>query len=797
MENLIKGSSDLRKQVKHVATLCNPLQAQVGKLDDHMARSQLRLAKLEAITLTDNDGHAESKQAAKATSPRVSDAGKTETPSTGAEKETKKVEGQASVLTARDNFEIVDQVANILGTNVEPLTMRIHALETFLLPLTVRISDMEEIAYQKELEEEEDKNPGSGVSAQKLFSARMSTMENLIGPLHERLMSHENIINSTKRQGEKAKRREVDDNQHRAKMEQLENHLTELRTLVAETKTTATKAQAAALKAGKTAAAAAAAGTSGHSRPSQGDDTTGNVESLQSKLVQDAEWFKIQEQLDLEVAALKDSIKKAREEIIEEVDFKLLTTAAIHKNTDKEGVTVINIDSTVNVKPQDSIQATNNGRGWALEKWNHFIQAQCDLHNAPWDSLSKQLGIFDTLMVFRENNLNEDHGLDTTLLESQFIDHLERCLQAKADITIVSHLEGSFGLIEKEISKLKDKLDNNSMDGKVLDQLEDRVADMIRAAAPVESDIIDRIQLLFENKMVNRDDIEDIVSSRVSAMEDSMGEVMLKPHGQEMHREGRGSKVGSNSPGLNSSGYGQQQQRGPGRDNSPNRARQREQITNSVKDMQSLSSKADRRELLHAIESVEKQVPGAQDRLATALAARAHCYQTLRCLSCDQTTSPPATAGVGQGVPSALIPKAGKRAERMVNVQSLAEQQDRSQLQAGSSPNARNSKFGATGPLPGVSASPGKSPTSFLHLMPRSHTAGGTGIVGVNTPRAIAMAKAGLEMMPSSDGGSPMPDELLDMNMNLGFHVRSLPQLAPEKQWSPEVARELRKGFNC
>jgi len=198
--------------------------------------------------------------------------------------------------------------------------------------------------------------------------------------------------------------------------------------------------------------------------------------------------------------------------------------------------------------------------------------------------------------------------------------------------------------------------------------------------------------------------------------------------------------------------------------------------------MRSLSSKADRRELLNAIESVEKQVPGAQDRLATALAARAHCYQTLRCLSCDQTTSPPATAQ-STSIPSALLPKAGKRTERLVNIRSLLDQQER----AGTT-DSPNRRLG------------GKSPASFLHLVPRSHTAGGPGIVGVNTPRgATTLKNMGLDGLPAGESPQPLPvpDDLVDMNMSLGLHVRSLPQLAPDKQWSPELAREIRKGFNC
>ena len=131
--------------------------------------------------------------------------------------------------------------------------------------------------------------------------------------------------------------------------------------------------------------------------------------------------------------------------------------------------------------------------------------------------------------------------------------------------------------------------------------------------------------------------------------------------------QGRGKRWGrDNSPG------------GRSRDHSPSRhangKAQRDQVSSQAQGMQALSTKADRRELLSAIESVEKQVPGAQDRLATALAARAHCYQTLRCLSCDQTTAPPTTHS--HGVPTSLVPKGSKRTERQVTLKSLMEQQE-------------------------------------------------------------------------------------------------------------------------
>jgi len=50
---------------------------------------------------------------------------------------------------------VVDQVANLLTTNMEPLTMRLHALETFLLPLANRVSTIEDAAFREELVEEE------------------------------------------------------------------------------------------------------------------------------------------------------------------------------------------------------------------------------------------------------------------------------------------------------------------------------------------------------------------------------------------------------------------------------------------------------------------------------------------------------------------------------------------------------------------------------------------------------------------------------------------------------------------
>lgn len=126
----------------------------------------------------------------------------------------------------------------------------------------------------------------------------------------------------------------------------------------------------------------------------------------------------------------------------------------------------------------------------------------------------------------------------------------------------------------------------------------------------------------------------------------------------------------------------------------------------------------------------------------------------------------------------------------MVNIQTLLEEQQRALTTADGARNfpSRNST---------------RSPTAFLHLMPRSNTAGGPGIVGVNSPKgAVGMKNTNLEMLPPADIRQPNEDvetndDLLDMNMSLGLHVRSLPQIqGAGKQWSPEVARELRKGFN-
>jgi len=331
--------------------------------------------------------------------------------------------------------------------------------------------------------------------------------------------------------------------------------------------------------------------------------------------------------------------------------------------------------------------------------------------------------------------------------------------------------------------KIRDKLENSSMDNQVLEHIEDRVAEMIRAAAPVESDIVDRIQLLFENKMLNKEELENILEERLADIEQTVGSAGGTRPGtmQDGPAPSRGN-TGSQSFGDTRHDLGTR-----GSDKLKSRQRERTSHSNYGKDMQSLSSKADRRELLNAIESVEKQVPGAQDRLATALAARAHCYQTLRCLSCDQTASPPPTGMTNMthsSGPTAMIPKGAKRTERLVNIRSLLEQQER----AGTTDNNHSRR------------NLSKSPSSFLHLVPRTNTAGGPGIVGVNTPRgAITLKHAGLDMIPQSEmrNTSPAPDDLVDMNMSLGLHVRSLPQLQPEKQWSPEVARELRKGFNC
>merc|ERR1711869_69124 len=104
----------------------------------------------------------------------------------------------------------------------------------------------------------------------------------------------------------------------------------------------------------------------------------------------------------------------------------------------QDGVTVITGDSMVKV----AANRTHNGFEWAIKSWHSVIEKLCEEHNAPWLELSNQLGIYQTLTVFRNNNLEEE-DIDTTRLETQFIDHLEDALRCKADVSNVTEVQTS------------------------------------------------------------------------------------------------------------------------------------------------------------------------------------------------------------------------------------------------------------------------------------------------------------------------------------------------------------------
>lgn len=775
------ATAELKKQVKHVMTLVNPLQAQVGKLDDHLARSQVRLAKIEALApMAEAIDEAEKAAEAAGMAPPEPVEGEEEDEEGFSNAKQKALEAAAEAM---ENFKVVDQVSNLLATNVEPLTMRLHALETFLLPLAGRVSTIEDAAFREEIGEEEQwGGDETKVTAAVLFRSRMTTMENLLGPLHERLMMQESQCRAATRAADKAKLFVKESNHNSAKLEQLESKLTQL---------VVQPQEAPALKPAAPKPTIVPAESTG--ADSAEVDSTG-AEPVEPRVFKDVS--DVAAHFESQFARMRQDLVANKLALEDLLDTKLAATKVeLIKETHLQdgNPSVVDVDGGTRIEVKVRPPATQNGREWAMGKWDGFITSLCDLHNGPWQELASQLGIYDTLMVFRERNLDAEAGSDTTLLEAQFIDHLEQALRTKADSKVVKDIEGGFKELQQDIIKVKEKLANSEMDGKMLDQIEDRVAEMIQAAAPEEQDIIDRIELLFKTKMVDRDELEETLAQRLGEIEEHIGANTdfrtgfhdSKIEGKQGREGGRGGR--DQSPGQRS------------RDNSPsrhvgkNKMAQRDQVTRDARDMQALSTKADRRELLSAIESVEKQVPGAQDRLATALAARAHCYQTLRCLSCDQTTAPPATAP-GHGVPSSLVPKGNKRTERQVNLKSLMEQQE---LDHSPEPQRRFSQTQAlpSGPARGSPGAGGPSPTQFLHLLPRSHTAGGTGIVGVNTPRSKSAMLSPMDNLPEEAPGGE--DGMIDLNMSLGLHVRSLPKLSPEKQWSPEVARELRKGFNC
>merc|ERR1712166_1405957 len=126
----------------------------------------------------------------------------------------------------------------------------------------------------------------------------------------------------------------------------------------------------------------------------------------------------------------------------------------------------------------------------------------------------------------------------------------------------------------------------------------------------------------------------------------------------------------------------------------------------------------------------------------------------------------PTGAGQNRASVGALIPRNAKRKERLINIRSLLEKQERALTSDGTSRDSLK-----------------RSPTAFLHLMPRgAHTASSTSIV-------VANLRGFSEQNPS--------ENLQDVNMSLGLHVRGLPNMSMnEKTWSPELAREIRKGFN-
>jgi len=748
----MKTLHDLKKGLKHCENLVNPLQSQVGRLEDHLARSQLRLAKLEA-----------------AAAPESADGG-----------------------TVADNFDVLDQVSNILSTNVEPLSTRLHALETFLMPLPRRIGELEEKTFFDEtMAALEGKEKNAKISGTELIQARMSCMENLLGPLHERLLNMEESTTRSIDTVQSAKKAIKKTHHHAAQLESLTEKLKSLAQEHATTRQAACKLEQKVRKLKGTKGAPESEGAlatvteegekaaEGEAAPEGSTFLTGTEECEDGEACEeDSEVLlpdlnaEAHECLSRKMEELEQQVHSQYDELLKELDTRV---EMIQQQSMGDGVSVITAESIVKVKAE----RTHNGYDWAISQWNGVIERLCDVHNAPWEALSQQLGIYDTLMVFRNLNFEDDTGdLETTRLETQFIDHLESALRTKADSASMKQIEVSLKQVQKDLLKMRDRMESQSVDAKVLDHIEDRVAEMIRAAAPVESDIVDRLQLLFENKMVNREELEGMLEDRLKEMEEAIGS-----KGRNLTSQGgRASRAGKRGGAEDNSQQVAEEER-------VNRSRQREKIAGSVKDMQLLSSKADRKELLNAIESVEKQVPGAQDRLATALAARAHCYQTLRCLSCDEHAKPPGSSSNTGAIPSPLVPKGSKRTERMVNIRSLLDQQERaaSNVPRSRVPTAGNSKS-----------------TVFLHLMPRTGSPQGAGIVGVNTPRGAttlhSRSASAIDALPMPEmrGNSPsvMQDQLVDMNMSLGLHVRSLPQISPDKQWSPEVAREMRKGFN-
>jgi len=744
-----KVLAELAKKIKTLETQTQPMQSMLGRLEDVTARTLLRMSKIEALVNAP--------------------------------------EGADGEIIKKENFNVIDQVSHILSHNVEPLSMRIRSIENMMTAFPTRISEIEEKVFNDNIGVSGTGGGGKGFQqgAGVKLATRITSLENLLGPLHDRWALTEKHARESMLVLDRAKHVIGKNHHHEALIEDLRNKTRALQhehsTTRALTKDTLeqiwTKIKILSAKAhthSNTEGNEAEAGGEGFIIDGQIVDI-GATEELSALMALNKE---VQDDLDAKFRNIITEITTSRDDILREVDARFdstltLTTATSHGGIHHDnfpGCTVITSDSIVKVKGK----RTHHGYEWVIQQWNGVVGRLCAVHNAPWESLSGQLGIFHTLSVFRDNNLTQDADIDTFRLESEFISHLDEAFRSKADILQLQGVATSVKIVQKELKIILEKLASQEMDTKVLDQIQDRVAEMIRAAAPVENDIVDRIQSLFENKMVNREELQRMLEERLGEMEINGGVGVNSKHDHtHSHNQKSHDRLSPREGERN-------------RDADKNRSLQRGRIAGSVKDMQALSSVADRKELLHAIESVEKQLPGAQDRLATALAARAHCYQTLRCLSCD--VLPTNNQSSTNPVASSFLPKAGgKRTERLVNIRTLLENQERS-----GSPDARKK------PAPTGRASP-----AFLHLGPRSSTSTGGGIIGVNTPRGAPTYKgSGAEVLPPSDvvRQSPLPhisDELVDMNMSLGLHVRSLPQLQPDKQWSPEVARELRKGFNC
>lgn len=806
-----KAMAELRKTIKHMESCLAPIQARMGNCNTALNQLQKRLCTVETLQTDESATIKEHGVQIKAlqsmpVAALADDASSQDGASAEGEKGiavTLGGDGATAVIAVAhgaggvtqdqlDKYASVHQ--DLFEMVLEPLQLRVDSLDALYPSISSRTSAIEArvfdgTAFQEVVSGEAA--AGSEDSADQLIASRMKGFEGLMGGLMTRLSHVERNVEQVGERSQMGTARwglvEKHKNQVQALLERNERESKEMRVewlnqkpslqLVPELNRRVDGFDK------KLNDLVLPPDTDG----ADGEGSRSVMRLLQSNLTE----------IQVKLAAVESN---SRDNDIQISLIRRGSGADISSsaNDDILATTVVGGETAIRVV---SGPRTNNGHEWAMGRWDQMVNTLCDLHNRAWETVAKQLGILESLEVFARGEIHgmfEEDELDSSIVERRFIKQLEQALAAKVDCAVAETLELQVGEMHNALTDLKEKVEVQLGLGNDIENIEERVGEMIRAAVPVEADIESRLQGLFENKMISRQELEGHLEDRLQEMEEALQDKLLGGGGSRLPSPLGSRAIDSRQTDLHTVERSSQQQR--------------DKTHASVKGMQdSLSSKADRKELLRAIEGVEKQVPGSQDRLATALAARAHCYQTLRCLSCDAPGTPPNAAtwtggggngamlkvatptGSGQNRSSvgALIPRNAKRKERLINIRSLLEKQERALTSDGTSRDSLK-----------------RSPTAFLHLMPRgAHTASSTSIVGANSPRSATYRHMVSPLSELDHSGNVAnlrgfsdqnpSDQLQDVNMSLGLHVRGLPNMAMgEKTWSPELAREIRKGFN-